>query len=110
MGPEIDAITEFCQRNHITRMLTYTHPHRIGDEKGNTVDVLVDFAPGHTPGYFDMSGGPGLIGMEEELAELFGKKYGYIMSFDGIGPHFRSKDLDDARAIAKPVYPLPKAE
>ena len=38
-----------------------------------------------------------------------GREWTYLMSFSGIGPHFRSKALDDARAMAEPVYPVEKA-
>ena len=103
------AIAEFCQKHHITRMMSYIYPFHKTEDKDHVLDFLVDFEDGHTPGYFDMSSGPGLIGMEEELAELLGKKYAYINTYEGIGPHLRSKLLDDARAMAKPVYQAPKA-
>ena len=100
------AIAKFCQKHHITRMLNYAHPHRPVAERNQVMDFLVEFEPGHAPGYFDMFGGPGLIGMEEELAEMLGKECVYLMSISGIGPHFRTKALDDARAAAKPLYPV----
>ena len=109
MDFDSSVIAEFCQKHRITRMLSYTYPFHKAEDKDCVLDFLVDFEEGHTPGYFDMSGGPGLIGMEEELAEILGKKYAYIQSFDGIGPHFRSKLLDDARAMAEPVYPAPNS-
>ena len=54
------AIAKFCQKHHITRMLRYTDPFRPAAEKERVMDFLVDFEPGHIPGYFDMFGGPGL--------------------------------------------------
>ena len=109
MEVDMSQITDFCQKNHITRMLSYTHPHRTAAERNKVLDFLVEFEPGHLPGYFDMKGGPGLIGMEEDLAEMLGKEWVYMITPSGIGPHFCTKALDDARAIAKPIYQAPKA-
>ena len=112
---EIDQaqIAKFCRKHHITRMLTYVHPNRRPEVRGRVMDFLVDFEPGYTPGYFVMPSHTGrqrygLLDMEEELAGLVGKECAYIMSFAGIGPHLRSKAVDDARARAEPIYPAEK--
>ena len=109
MEIEKSQIAEFCQRNHITRMLNYNDPSRTSTEKERVLDFLVDFAPGHIPGYFDMFGGPGLIGMEEELAELLGKEQVYLHSSTGI-PSGRKKALADTLAKAKLLYQAVKTE
>ena len=102
---EIDKsqIAEFCQRHHITRMLNYADPTRPAAEKNTVMDFLVDFAPGRIPGYFDMFGGPGLLGMEEELAEILGKEWAYLHSSTGI-PYGRKKGLADAFAMGELLY------
>ena len=112
---EIDQgqIAEFCRKHHITRMLTYVHPNRRPEVRGRVMDFLVDFEPGYTPSYFVMPSAPGrqptsVLDMEEELAGLVGKEFAYIMDFDGISPHLRSKAVDDARARAEPLYPVGK--
>jgi hypothetical protein len=76
-------------------------------EKERVTDFLVDFTPGHIPGYFDMFGGPGLIGMEEELAEMVGKEQAFLHSSTGI-PSGRKKALAGALARAEPFYQAPK--
>ena len=110
---EIDKakIAKFCQKHHITRMLTYVHPSRSPEVRGRVKDFLVDFEPGYTPGFFVMPSYTGLqrfglLDMEEELAGLVGEEFAFIMDFAGIGPHFRSKDVDDARAAAVLIYPV----
>ena len=108
MEIEKSQIAEFCQKHHITRMLRYTDPSRPAAEKERVMDFLVDFEPGHIPGYFDMFGGPGLIGMEEELAEMVGKEQAFLHSSTGI-PAGRKKALADAFAKAEPLYQAPKA-
>ena len=102
-----EAIAKFCQKHHIARMLRYTDPSRPAAEKERVMDFLVDFEPGHAPGYFDMFGGPGLIGMEEELAEMMGKEQAFLHSSTGI-PAGRKKALADAFAKAEPLYHAPK--
>ncbi len=97
------AIAKFCQKHHITRMLHYNHPSRHGACQRQVVDFVVDFAPGHMPGYFDMFGAPGLIGMEEELAGLLGKKQAFMQSSTGI-PEGRKKALADSLKKGYTIY------
>lgn len=109
MDRELKAqIAEFCQKHHITRMMSYIYPFHKAEDKDHVMNFLVDFEEGHSPGYFDLSGGPGLIGMEEELAEILGKKYAYIGTFKGRSRYLRTKPLDDAQAKAQMVYQAPK--
>lgn len=109
MAIDQSQIAKFCQKHHITRMLTYVHPSRRPEVRGRVKDFLVDFEPGYTPGYFVMPSYKGLqryglLDMEEELAGLVGEEFAFITSIAGIGPHFRSKDVDDARAAAVILY------
>ena len=97
------AIAKFCQKHHITMMLAYVNPTRSTAEEDRIVDFLVDFAPGHTPGYFDMFGGPGLIGMEEELALMLGKEQVVLMSSTGMPPG-RRKALAGALTQGERLY------
>ena len=113
---EIDQsrIAELCRKYHITRMLHYVHPHRTDAEQERRMDFMVDFEPGYTPGFFGVTNHPGLLDyglldIEEDLAGIVGKEWTYLMPFDGISPYFRSKEVDDARAMAEPVYPVEKA-
>ena len=81
MELDSEAIAEFCQKHHITRMRSYPNPHRTAAQREKAPEFLVDFEPGHIPGYFDMFGGPGLLGMEEELALLLGKEEAYLILY-----------------------------
>ena len=115
MAIDHSQIAKFCQKHHITRMLTYVHPSHSPEVRGRVMNFLVDFEPGYTPSFFVMPSAPGLqpvalMDMEEELAGLVGEEFAYIMDFAGIGPHFRSKAVDDARAAAVLLYPVEKTE
>lgn len=115
MAIDHSQIAKFCQKHHITRMLTYVHPSHSPEVRGRVMNFLVDFEPGYTPGYFVMPNHPsrqpfGLLDMEEELAGLVGEDFAFITDFAGIGRYFRSKAVDDARAAAVLLYPVEKTE
>jgi predicted nucleotidyltransferase len=62
-----EKIAEFCRRNHIRRLALFGSvlTDRFGPD--SDLDVLVEFEPGHTPGY-------DFFTMEDELSELLGRK------------------------------------
>jgi len=61
-------IEAFCIRNHIRKLSLFGSvlTSRFGPQ--SDVDMLVEFQPGHVPGYF------GLAGMEIELSTVLGRK------------------------------------
>jgi len=60
-----DKIVDFCQRHHIRKLSLFGSVLRDDFGPNSDVDVLVEFEPGHTPGFFR------LFDMEEELSSLF---------------------------------------
>ncbi|MBE7557563.1 nucleotidyltransferase family protein [bacterium] len=62
------AITDFCRRNHIRRLSLFGSILRDDFTDQSDIDMLVEFEPGHVPGYI------GLAGMEIELTKLLGRK------------------------------------
>jgi len=67
--PRIDipqqAIAEFCRRHHIRKFSLFGSVLSDSFGPDSDIDVLVEFEPGHVPGY-------ALIRMQDELSELFG--------------------------------------
>jgi predicted nucleotidyltransferase len=61
-----EQIAEFCRRHSIRKLAFFGSVLRDDFGPESDVDVLVDFEPEQEPGLF------GLIGMEDELAELLG--------------------------------------
>lgn len=59
-----DRITEFCQRNHITKMALFGSVLRDDFTSQSDVDVIVEFHPEHIPGF-------AFFGMQDELGEIF---------------------------------------
>ena len=62
-----DGIADFCRRHHIRRLSLFGSVLREDFGPESDVDVLVEFAPGHTPGLAFFS-------MEEELSRIIGRK------------------------------------
>lgn len=59
------AVADFCRRRHIVELALFGSVLRDDFTRDSDVDVLVAFAPGHTPGFVE------LHHMEQELSELF---------------------------------------
>ncbi len=63
-----DKIAAFCCRHHIRSLAFFGSVLRGDFGPGSDVDVLVEFEHGHKHSLMD------LVGMEEELTEMFGQK------------------------------------
>lgn len=69
-GVEIPSteLAAFCERNHILKLSLFGSILTNRFRPESDVDVLVEFQPGHIPGFF------GLARMERELSALLGRK------------------------------------
>ena len=59
-----DQLAEFCRRNHILRLALFGSILREDFRPDSDIDVLVEFEPGHVPGF-------GFIRLQDELSALF---------------------------------------
>jgi len=80
-----DKIADFCRRHHICRLAIFGSALRDDFEQASDVDVLVDFEPGRTPGFFK------LFEMEEELSGLFGGRKVDMRTPEDLSRYFRDK-------------------
>ena len=80
-----DKIAEFCRRNRIRRLALFGSVLRDDFGPGSDVDVLVEFEPGHTPGF-------AFFVMEEDLSQLLGRKVD-LNTPGFLSPYFRQKVL-----------------
>ena len=60
-----EQIAEFCRRNHITKLSLFGSVLRDDFRPDSDVDVLVEFEPGHTPGW-------DIVRMEDDLSQILG--------------------------------------
>jgi hypothetical protein len=97
MNPRIsidrDAVSSFCRRHHITRLALFGSVLRDDFGPESDVDVLVEFQPGHVPGFEFMS-------MERELSGLLqGRRV------DLVTPKFLNARIrDQVLEGAEPLY------
>jgi len=89
-----DEIPEFCRRNHIHRLYLFGSVLRDDFRPDSDVDVLVEFEPGHVPGFFR------LFDMEAELSALFGGRKVDLRTPQDLSRYFR----DDVLATAELHY------
>jgi predicted nucleotidyltransferase len=61
-----DEITDFCRRHHIKKLALFGSVLRKGFGPESDIDVLVEFEPGHIPGF-------AFFEMQEELSGLLGR-------------------------------------
>ena len=97
MSPKItvdrERLAQFCRSNHIVKLSLFGSVLTDRFGPGSDVDVLVEFAPGHTPGLFDIAR------MERELSAIVDRKVD-IRTAEDLSHHFRG----DVLAAAVPQY------
>ena len=84
----------FCRRHHVRRLALFGSVLRADFDPESDVDVLVDFEPGHVPGFFR------LARLERELSEAFGGRKVDLRTAEDLSPYFR----DDVLAAAEVQY------
>jgi uncharacterized protein len=85
-------IARFCRRNRIRRLALFGSVLRDDFGADSDVDVLVEFEPGHTPGF-------GFIDLQDQLTEMLGRTVDLNTPAD-LSPYFR----DEVLRTAEPLY------
>ena len=87
-----DEIAEFCQRWRVHKLSLFGSVIRDDFTPRSDVDVLVEFAPGKTPGlkYF--------WDMPNELSQILGREVD-INTEQELSKYFRQEVLDEAEVI-----------
>ncbi len=78
-----DQLAEFCRRHHILKLALFGSVLREDFRPDSDIDVLVEFEPGHVPGF-------GFIRLQDELSSLFGGR-----SVDLVTPKFLNRRIRD---------------
>src|ERR1700722_8718027 len=90
MTVEPQQLAEFCRRHHIARLALFGSVLRSDFRPDSDVDVLVEFEPGHVPGFFAL----GTI--ELELSRFFGGRKIDLQTPASIYEGFRNQVLAEA--------------
>lgn len=83
-------LAKFCKDHGIRRFSIFGSALRSDFDTDSDIDVLVEFAPGHTPGLL------GMAGMEIELSGLFGGRKVDLRTPEDLSRYFRQEVLDMA--------------
>ena len=78
-----DQLAEFCRKNHIRKLALFGSVLRDDFRPDSDVDVLVEFEPGHVPGFR-------FISLQDELPRIFGGR-----TVDLVTPKFLNRRIRD---------------
>ena len=80
-----NEISSFCRKHNIAKLSLFGSVLRDDFRPESDVDFLVEFEPGHTPGYFK------LFDMEEELSKLIGGRKVDLRTPKDLSKYFRDE-------------------
>ena len=87
-GISKQKLSSFSRRHHIARLSLYGSVLRPDFRPDSDIDVLVEFKPGHAPGF-------GIVTMEKELSDLLGRKVDLRTPGD-LSRYFREQVIREA--------------
>ena len=82
-------ISAFCQRHHVRRLALFGSVLRDDFAPNSDVDVLVEFEPGHVPGF-------AFFDLQEELAGILGRRVD-LHTPASLSRYFRERVLSEAQ-------------
>ncbi len=86
-----DRLAAICGRHHIRRLSLFGSVLREDFGPESDIDVLVEFEPGHVPGFLR------LHGIEQELSAVLGGKSVDLVTPRSLSPRLRERVLAQAR-------------
>ena len=87
-----DQLAAFCRRHHVTSLSLFGSVLRSDFHPESDVDVLIEFEPGHHPGF-------GLIQIQDELSDLLGGRPINLVSPKFLNRRIRDRVLAEAEVI-----------
>ena len=83
-----EKVADFCRRHHIRKLSLFGSVLRDDFGPESDVDVLVEFEPGHVPGF-------AFIDLETELSEILRRKVD-LNTPNSLNRYFRNRVLREA--------------
>ena len=87
-----ERIAAFCRRWHITELALFGSVLRDDFGPESDVDVLVEFEPGHVPGF-------AFVALEDELSSLFDGRRVDVVQRQYLNRWLRKRILTDAQVV-----------
>ena len=95
MSPKIAIdsrqIADFCRRHRIRRLALFGSVLRDDFRPESDIDVLVEFEPGHVPGF-------AFIDLQDELSTILGRKVD-LHTPGSLSRYFRDRVVREARKL-----------
>ena len=88
-----DKIAEFCRKHHIRRLAFFGSVLRDDFRPDSDVDVLVEFEPGHVPGFIRLGE------MDCELSDLLGGWKVDLRTPEDLSRYFRDEVVASAEVL-----------
>lgn len=85
-------IIDFCRTNHIRKFAIFGSFLRDDFRPDSDVDVLVEFEPGHIPGFIR------LARLERELSDIIGRKVD-LRTPEDLSRYFRDQVIAEAEVL-----------
>jgi uncharacterized protein len=82
-------LADFCRRHHIRRFALFGSVLRDDFGPQSDVDVLVEFDPGHVPGF-------AMVNLEDELSRLVGRRVD-LHTPGSLSKYFRDRVVREAQ-------------
>lgn len=90
-----EAVSSFCRRHHIRRLALFGSVLREDFRPDSDIDVLVEYEPGHVPGY-------AFFAHQDELSGILGRRVD-LNTLEDLSRYFR----DEVTREAEVVYVAP---
>jgi len=85
-----NKLATFCRKNHIQKLAFFGSVLRDDFSPSSDIDVLVEFEPGHTPGF-------ALITLQDELSELLGGRQVDLVTLKFLNYRIRDQVIREAK-------------
>ena len=85
-----ESLAEFCRRHHIRKLAFFGSVLREDFRPDSDIDVLVEFEPGHVPGF-------GFIRIQDELSSLLGGRRVDMVTFKALNRRVKDRILASAQ-------------
>lgn len=86
-----EKLNQVCRNYYVRKLSIFGSTLRGEAREDSDLDVLVEFIPGHVPGF-------GFVRLQQELSEIFGRQVDLRTPYD-LSRYFRDQVLREARAI-----------
>ncbi|MEQ1894315.1 MAG: nucleotidyltransferase family protein [Planctomycetota bacterium] len=91
--PTPDVLAALCREHGVRRLALFGSVLREDFTALSDVDVLVEFEPGRTPGFF------GLFDLADALSPLFGGRKIDLRTAEDLSPYFRAEVLSSSQPL-----------